>query len=146
MNDGGSCVRLTVTGTDTEGDVISLVTKGTLHEGEGWWALHYEETNPDSMTTAQAIVQVEGSRVTVTRTSTMLSTIVFDEGETFVGDYPTPMGHLRIRILASSVKVRRRGGMGRIQLVYEVTLSSTLAVSEEMDRRTLDVQFVPCRN
>lgn len=146
MHDEGRCVRLTVTGVDADGEAMSLVTRGSLHEGDGWWSLHYEETNPDSMTTAQAIVLAEGRRVTVTRSSTMLSVIVFDEGETFVGDYPTPMGHLQIRIIASSVRVRRRGAMGRIQLVYEVTLSSTLAVSEEMERRELDIQFVPCRN
>lgn len=144
--DNGQCVRLTVTGADAEGEEISLVTRGLLQVGDGWWVLRYEETSPDDMATTLTVVQVEGERVTVTRSSAMLSTIVFDRRDTFVGDYPTPLGSLRIRVLTSTLDIRRRGAVGRIRIVYEVTLSSSITVAEELDRRTLDIRFVPCRS
>lgn len=139
-------MRLTVTGQDAEGDAISLMLRGVLYDMPQGWMLRYEETNPDDMTSAQSVVQVEGEQVTVTRSGAMLSTIVFNREETFVGEYATPMGSLRIRVLTLEMSIKRRGLIGHIRIAYELTLSSSITVAEELDQRTLDIRFTPCRS
>lgn len=137
-------VWVTVSGIDEAGEV-SLSTRGTLSDLPGGWLLRYEETNPESMDATETLVHCEGNRVTVTRTGTVLSTLVFDENETFVGDYPTPVGSFQIRVYASEVSIKRRGLIGHVHLLYQISLSSILSPQEEMATRTLDIRFTPCK-
>lgn len=139
-------VRVTVSGSDDDGEAITLTTLGTLEDLENGWLLSYQETNLMDMSTANTLVLCEGTRVTVTRTGTLLSTMVFDEKETFMGDYPTEFGSFQMRLYASEVSIRRRGSMGHIRLVYEVNLGSNLFSAESASTRHLDIRFVPCKN
>lgn len=138
-------IRLTVSGADADGEEISLTTTGTLTETGSGWSLEYEETNPNDMTVSETAVHCEGDRVTVSRTGTLLSTMVFDEHETFIGDYTTPLGNFQIRVLATELSVKRRGLVGHIHLVYQITLSTAFSSSDESTSRRLDIRFVPCR-
>lgn len=138
-------VWVTVSGVDEAGEV-SLSTRGTLVDVPGGWLLRYEETNPESMSTTETLVQCEGPRITVTRTGTILSTIVFDPQETFIGDYATPMGNFQIRVFASEVIIKRRGLIAHVHLAYQISLTSALSPLEDMATRTLDIRFTPCRS
>lgn len=141
-------VMITVSGTDTAGETISLRTRGTLRTGEDSdrWALCYEETDISDMTVTQTLLQCEGKHVTVSRAGATLSTIIFEAGEVFESDYATPAGGFRVRVYASEVTVERRGQNGRLRIVYQISLSSDLSPSEENELRKLDVRFVPCRS
>lgn len=141
-NDGRS-VRITVTGRDADGEPVSLCTRGTLQDIPGGFALRYEETSLHDMETTDTLVECVEGRVTVSRSGTMLSTIVFDAQETFVGDYPTPHGNFQLRVLPSEVAVARRGDLGRIRLVYQINLSAQHAITEETFTRSLEIRFTP---
>lgn len=146
MNAARQPIQLTVTGTDAAGEEISLSTQGDLFDfAPDEWSLEYHETNPDDMQAIHTLVQCDGTRITVTRTGTLLSTLVFDEHDTFVGDYPTPFGSFQIRVYASKVHIRKRGSMGHIHLVYQVNLTSALSPNEETSLRCLDIRFTPRR-
>lgn len=145
MIENGHSVLVTVTGADENGET-SLSTRGLLVDVPGGWMLQYEETNPEDMSSTQTVVQCEGDRVTVTRTGTLLSTIVFDAHETFIGDYPTPVGSFQMRVFASEVDIKRREQIGRIHLVYEISLSTMFSPTEESSTRVLDIRFTPCRS
>lgn len=145
--DEKNIVMITVSGTDEEGETISLRTRGTLLDSEDsdMWSLWYEETDPSDMTGTQTLLQCEGKRVTVSRAGSALSTIVFEAGEVFESDYTTPMGGFRVRVYASEVTIGRRGQSGRLRIVYQISLTTNLSPSEESALRKLDIRFVPCR-
>lgn len=138
-------VRIVVAGTDATGEEVSLTTQGVLRDVEDGWLIAYTEMNPDDGSAVDTWVLCEGSRVTVTREETMLSTMVFDERETYVGTYQTPVGTFQIRLRASTVDVKRRGAMGRIRLAYQLSLSTPHSPDEEMTTRQLELRFSPCR-
>lgn len=144
--DDGQCVLITVSGADTQGESVSLSTRGRLHEMEEGWMLRYEETSPNDMEVIDTLVLCQEERVTVTRAGTLLSTLVFDEHETFVGEYRTPVGSFQLRVLASEVSIQRRGLMGHIKLVYSVSLGTPHSALEDSAMRYLDIRFSPCRN
>lgn len=144
--DEANCVLITVTGSDEDGEAISLRTRGSLTiEDDDRWTLLYDETNPADMTTSQNLVHCEGERVTVVRTGTLLTTIVYDLHDTFVGDYITPYGSFQLRVYATEVLVRRDGHSGHIRLVYQISLSNDTTPTEDTALRSLDIQFVPCK-
>lgn len=139
-------IRVNIAGADTDGEVIALSTQGILQDVEDGWTLRYTETNPDDMTVSDTHIRCTANDVTVSRGGTVLTTLVFREGETFFGDYETPFGNLQLRMLPTEVSVSRRGLLGHIHLVYQVTLSNSFSPSEETSIRYLDIRFVPCRN
>lgn len=142
--DEGQCVRITVTGESAEGERVSLTTRGMLHDLSAGWMLRYEEVDSDD-TVSLTLVQCEEDRVTITRTGTLLSTIVFDQEETFLGEYVTPAGGFQLRVFTSEVRVQRRGLIGHIRLVYQISLSTAFTPDQEMATRHLDIRFAPCR-
>lgn len=143
--DEATNVLVTVKGADMDGEEVMLSTQGELIDLEDGWLLRYDETNPDNLSVTHTYVRCEGSRVTVSRTGTMLTTIIFDRHETFVGDYPTPVGNFQLRVYASEVEAKRRGLIGHIHLVYQVGLSTAFSAADEMTTRYLDIRFTPCR-
>lgn len=142
--DEGQCVRITVTGESAEGEQVTLTTRGMLHELPEGWMLRYEEVEPGDMASL-TLVQCEEERVTITRTGTLLSTIVFDQEETFIGEYITPAGGFQLRVFTSEVRVQRRGLIGHITLAYQISLSTVFTPDQEMATRRLDIRFAPCR-
>lgn len=138
-------VRITVSGIEDGQDSVSLTTQGVLSTLDDGWVLAYQETNPIDLSTIDTLVACTGTRVTVTRTGTLLSTIVFDEHETFVGEYITDYGSFQLRVYTSEAAVRRRGGIGHIHLVYQMSLTNSQSPSETMSTRHLDIRFTPCK-
>lgn len=139
-------VLVTVTGTDEAGETMTLSTRGILRDMEDGWSLQYEEVSPDNLEASQTYVELSGQSVTVVRTGNVVSTIVYDENETFIGSYQTPLGEFTLRVFSTDVTVKRRGAIGHIHLVYQVSLSSMLSRVGEMAMRTLDIRFTPCRS
>lgn len=142
---GPEPVRITVTGIDADGDAVSLTSRGTLQTLPGGaWRLIYEETNLMDMETVRTEVTVEAGSVTVQREGTTVSTLVFTAQETFIGQYPTPVGTMQMRILTTQLEASRRGRVGRIRVAYQISLSTRLSPSEETTTRLLDIRFGPC--
>ncbi len=140
-------VRITVTGADGAGDEVSLTSQGTVEALPGGaWRLTYNETNPINLETVRTEVTVEAARVTVQRLGTIVSALVFEAQETFIGQYPTPAGVMQMRILPSQVDARRRGRVGRIRVAYQLSLSTQLSPDGESAARLLDIRFGPCAN
>lgn len=145
MPDKEQCVRVNVTGSGAQGD-ISLSTRGTLQSFDDGWMLRYEETDPDARFSSETILQCQGDRVIMTRSGSILSTIIFVEREAFTGDYQTPYGSFQIRVYPSTVRVRRRGNIGDVHLEYQMSLYSARTPLEESDTRFLTVRFSPCKS
>ena len=137
-------VWVSVTGPNGE-EEIRLQTHGRLRDEEdGSWALFYQETDPDSMEQSETCVHWHNGRLTVLRPGDMLCTLSFVQGETFVGEYPTPAGALTLHLFPLQVRCRRRGNLGHIHLAYQLRLQSQLSPQSEAVMRQLDIRFTPC--
>jgi len=138
-------VMVRVTSTDEARESVTLSTSGALEDGARGWTLRYDETSPDSLASVQTAIECRKSQVTIRRSGGVVSTIVFVENETFMGEYQTPLGLFWLRVFPTEVSVRRRGNAGRIRLAYEVHLSSRLSPAGETAMRRLDIRFTPCK-
>lgn len=138
-------VLVRVTGTDDAGAQIMLSTRGFLCDLPDGWLIRYEEVPPEEMSSVHTLVECRPNGVTVLRTGSVVSTIVYRENETFIGGYETPIGLFTLRVYATEVSMKRRGGMGHIRLVYQISLSSALSPLGEMAMRWLDIRFSPCK-
>jgi len=139
-------ILLTVVGMDAEENQISLSTQGFLEENASGFTLSYEETELDGLQTIDNRIEAEEDGVLITRSGGIGGTIYYRVNKSFEGEYDTPMGRLFLRVLPTSVRVRRRGGMGHIHLAYQMSLTHHKGDLRDAMARTIDIRFAPRRS
>ena len=112
---------------DMEPDSIELMTEGTLTlTGEGGMVLSYQEselTGLEGMTTA---FEIRDAQVILTRTGSVNSQMVFEEGRQHTSLYETPFGELAVDIQTSRLRhsLTERGGL--MDLRYSISVDHTV--------------------
>ena len=100
-----------------EPDVIELVTEGTMELRDGGWDISYEETELTGMAGTTTTFQIRGNRVTLLRSGSVNSQMIFEEGQQHTSLYNTPMGDMTIDIQTSRLRhnITERGGVMEIR-------------------------------
>ena len=112
---------------DMEPDSIELMTEGTLElTGEGM-ILSYQESELTGLNGTTTAFEVRGPRVILTRTGSVNSQMVFEEGKQHTSLYETPFGELAIDIQTSRLRhsLTERGGLMDLQYSISVDHSAT---------------------
>jgi len=112
---------------DMEPDSIELMTEGTLElTGEGM-ILSYQESELTGLNGTTTAFEVRGPRVILTRTGSVNSQMVFEEGKQHTSLYETPFGELAIDIQTSRLRhsLTERGGLMDLQYSISVDHSVT---------------------
>ena len=102
-------------GLDPDG--TELMTEGTLELTEEGLRFGYEESKLTGMEGTHTAFEVKGKRVILTRTGTVNSQMVFEEGRQHTSLYETPFGELSVDVQTSSLKhnLSERGGIMEIK-------------------------------
>ncbi len=103
---------------DMEPDSIELMTEGTLElTGEGM-ILSYQESELTGLNGTTTAFEVRGPQVILTRTGSVNSQMVFEEGKQHTSLYETPFGELAIDIQTSRLRhsLTERGGLMDLQI------------------------------
>ena len=107
-------------------DVTELMTEGTMTLTENGMVLAYEETALTGMEGTTTRFQVQGPRVILTRSGTVNSQMVFEEGRQHTSLYETPFGELSVDIQTSVLKhnLTERGGL--MEIKYSIAVEHTV--------------------
>ena len=111
---------------DIDPDATELMTEGTMVLTEGGMVLSYEETELTGMEGTTTTFEVKGPQVILTRTGTVNSQMVFEEGRQHTSLYETPFGELTVDIQTSTLKhnLTQRGGV--MEIKYSIAVEHTV--------------------
>ena len=107
-------------------DAQELMTKGTMTLTEDGMVLSYQETALTGMEGTTTRFQIQGPRVILTRSGTVNSQMVFEEGRQHTSLYETPFGELSVDIQTSVLKhnLTERGGL--MEIKYSIAVEHTV--------------------
>ena len=110
-----------------EPEVIELVTEGTMeYHGDGW-DISYEETALTGLEGVKTTFRVEKGKVTLTRTGSLTSQMIFEEGVAYDSLYQMPFGALMLTVKATRVFFDIVEDGGVIDLSYNITIENSEA-------------------
>ena len=109
-----------------DSDNIELVTEGKLEETEGSLLLSYQESELTGMEGTTTMFQVEPERVTLLRTGSVSSQMVFEPGRRHMSLYSTPYGSMEIGIVARKLHSTLDQGGGKLEIDYDIEINHTL--------------------
>ncbi len=122
-------VLLTIRGEqyfdDVDPNETQLMTDGTMELTEAGMRLTYEETELTGMEGTTTTFEVKEKQVILTRSGTVNSQMVFEEGKQHTSLYETPFGELSVDIRTSSLRhnLSERGGVMDIR--YSIAVANT---------------------
>ena len=122
-------VLLTIRGEqyfdDVDPNETQLMTDGTMELTEAGMRLTYEETELTGMEGTTTTFEVKEKQVILTRSGTVNSQMVFEEGKQHTSLYETPFGELPVDIRTSSLQhnLSERGGVMDIR--YSIAVANT---------------------
>ena len=107
---------------DVDPNETELVTEGVLEVLEDGLRIAYDETSLTGMDGTTTTFLVKGNQVVLTRTGTVNSQMIFEEGKQHTSLYETPFGELPIDIQTSSLRhnLAERGGVMDIKYAIAV--------------------------
>ena len=110
----------------TDPDATELMTEGTLERTETGLRLTYRETALTGMEGTTTTFEVSGSQVILTRTGSVNSQMVFEEGRQHTSLYETPFGELSVDIQTSALRhnLTERGGL--LEIKYSIAVEHTV--------------------
>ena len=111
---------------DMEPDGTELITEGTMEVEEGRILLSYEETELTGMQGTTTCFVVEEKRVTLVRSGSVNSQMVFEEGRQHTSLYETPFGEMAVDIQTAKLlhNLNERGGL--MEIKYSIAVEHTV--------------------
>lgn len=110
-----------------EPETVELVTEGTLAFRDGGWDLCYEESELTGLAGVTTTFRLEPGKVTLIRTGSLQSQMVFQEGMSHDSLYEMEHGALMLNIRAIRVFCDMVPDGGSIDLVYQIGIENTEA-------------------
>lgn len=112
---------------EQEPEVIELVTEGTMEFTKGGWDISYEESALTGLEGVTTTFRVEPGKVILTRTGTLKSQMIFEQGVPHDSLYQMPFGALMLTVKATSVFYDIVPDGGVIDLSYNINIENTEA-------------------
>ena len=111
---------------DVDPDATELMTEGILERTADGLRLTYQETALTGMEGTTTTFEVSGSQVILTRTGSVNSQMVFEEGRQHTSLYETPFGELSVDIQTSALRhnLTERGGL--LEIKYSIAVEHTV--------------------
>ncbi|MDO4315284.1 MAG: DUF1934 domain-containing protein [Oscillospiraceae bacterium] len=107
-------------------DATELMTEGAMTLTEDGMVLSYQETELTGMEGTTTAFEVKGPRVILTRSGSVNSQMIFEEGRQHTSLYETPFGELTVDIQTSRLKhnLTERGGV--MEIKYSIAVEHTV--------------------
>ena len=107
-------------------DAQELMTEGTMTLTEDGMVLAYQETALTGMEGTTTRFQVQGPRVILTRSGTVNSQMVFEEGKQHTSLYGTLFGELSVDIQTSRLRHNLTARGGILEIRYTIAVEHTV--------------------
>lgn len=105
-----------------EPDSMELMTEGTMEMTEDGLRFSYQETELTGMEGTTTSFEVRGSQVILTRTGSVCSQMVFEEGRQHTSLYETPFGEMSVDIQTSRLRHNLTESGGLMDLRYSIAI------------------------
>ena len=113
---------------DMEPDSIELMTEGTLSlTGSGGILLTYQESELTGLEGTTTSFEICGPQVILSRTGSVNSQMVFEEGRQHTSLYETPFGELAVDIQTSRLRHNLTEQGGIMDLRYSISVEHAAA-------------------
>ena len=111
---------------DVDPDATELMTDGVLEMTEDGLRFSYQETELTGMEGTTTTFEVLGKKVILTRSGTVNSQMVFEEGKQHTSLYETPFGEMSVDIQTSRLlhNLTERGGV--MEIKYSIAVEHTV--------------------
>ena len=120
-------LRVKQTYQDQDPETLELMTDGTLEYREGCWHICYQETALTGLEGVTTAFQVEPDTITLTRTGSLHSQMVFRTGVEHTSLYKMEFGALMITVCAAQVDHNLTPFGGTVDLVYAIEVEQSAA-------------------
>lgn len=125
-------VLLTIKGSQIEdpASCIEFVTEGRLLKQQNGYLIEYDEsdlTGNDGLTTQ---IFVENGSVTMSRSGSSDSQLVFTKNSVYQSSLSTPEGMVHMNILAHEVESELNDEFGKVNLEYEVSMGDVCSAGK----------------
>ena len=112
---------------DQEPEVIELVTEGTLEKLENGWEIVYKESNLTGLEGVTTSFLMEPGKMVLTRTGSLKSQMVFQQGVAHESLYQMEFGALMITVCAKNIQYEIREQGGTVDLSYGIAIEQSTA-------------------
>ena len=120
-------IRGVQTYMDQEPETIELVTEGTMEFTDGGWNLCYQESDLTGLAGVTTTFRLEPEVITLDRTGTLHSQMVFQEGVSNESLYQMEFGALMLTVCATKVRWELGEEGGFVELVYTLEIENSAA-------------------
>lgn len=112
---------------DQEPETIELVTEGVLERQAEGWRISYEESDLTGMQGVTTTFLIEPGKITLDRTGSLNSRMVFQEGVYHESLYQMEFGALMITVCAAKVSYAITEAGGTVDLTYGIDIEQSAA-------------------
>ena len=107
-------------------DATELMTEGSMVLTGDGMVLTYEESQLTGMEGTTTTFEVKGPRVTLRRSGSVNSQMVFEEGRQHTSLYETPFGELTVDIQTSRLRHNLTDRGGVMEIKYSIAVEHTV--------------------
>ncbi|MEX1307538.1 MAG: DUF1934 domain-containing protein [Eubacteriales bacterium] len=122
-------VLLTITGVQNGTENVELITEGFLRENNKTLTLEYSETEISGMEGTKNIITIHDSMITLAREGEVRTSLYFEQGKRFIGNYETDLGTLNMSVFPTLVSSHHDATSGTVDLEYELDLEGEQSVN-----------------
>ncbi|MGM9613018.1 MAG: DUF1934 domain-containing protein, partial [Butyricicoccus sp.] len=109
-----------------EPEHIDLMTEAKLYERNGKYYITYEETELTGLEGTRTMVKMDGTTVSMIRTGTYPSELLFAEDQRHVGLYQTDFGALTISTHTSRLNNTIGENGGVLEIAYTIEVDNSM--------------------
>lgn len=131
-------VLLTIKGNQIEGspeDYVELVTEGRLYREDGGYILEYDESGLTGREGVTTKISLENGSITLSRNGGDQTHMIFSKNSVYERNFSTPLGPMRVSVLALDIKSELSAECGKLSLEYELSSDGICSVGK------LDLSF-----
>lgn len=126
----GNKIIINIVGEQLVGDEINrteFVTEGRYSEENGKKRLEYDESMMVGKEGSVTSIEFDGNTVSLMRTGSTFSHMVFRAGEKCLNHYHTKDGDIQMGVFPLQVKCDMNQNAGNVDLTYQLDISGTYA-------------------
>ena len=112
---------------DQEPEIIELVTEGTLEQTETGWEIVYQESELTGLAGVTTSFAMEPGKIVLTRTGSLKSQMVFQQGVSHDSLYQMEFGALLITVCAKKIDYAISNQGGTVDLSYQIEIEQSSA-------------------
>ena len=106
---------------------VMLTTEGVMTQTAEGWSISYEETDLTGLQGATTTFTVKPGHVTLTRTGTVQSSMVFQEGVRHESLYQLDVGALMVCVCARRIQTELSMEGGYLDVYYTIQIEQAMA-------------------